>query len=60
MVGGGAAFLSSGFCASRRCPDGSGYFREPLELFDTRQDFPAEQRDFLHHLPVVGARLLEA
>ena len=33
---------------------------QPLELFDTRQDFPAEQRDFFHHFPVVGARLLEA
>ena len=49
-----------GFCSSKRCPAGYGYAREPLELFETRQDFPAEQRDFLHHFPVVGAGLLEA
>ena len=32
---------------------------EPLELLDTRQDFPAEQCDGLHHFPVVGAGVLE-
>src|SRR2546425_5832265 len=42
------------------CPAGHGYSGAPLELFDTRQDFPAEQLDFLHHFPVVGAGLLEA
>src|SRR5215831_3151487 len=31
-----------------------------LERFNLRQDLSAEQLDFLHHFPVVGAGLLEA
>src|SRR5712692_5503983 len=49
-----------GFCSAKRCPAGYWYASSLLERFDTRQDFPAEQLDFLHHFPVVGAGLLEA
>jgi hypothetical protein len=31
----------------------------PLELFYTRQDFPAEQFNCLHHFPMAGAGVLE-
>src|SRR5262249_26086561 len=58
--GGDTASPSYRFCSVKRCLAGSWYASSLLELFDTWQDLPAEQLDFLHHLSVVGAGLLEA
>ncbi len=60
MCGRDTASPCEGIRAAKRCPAGYCYPRTPLELFDTWQDFPAEQRDFLQHFPVIGAGLLEA